>query len=123
MWVGEILRLRADGAYRESVAAVVVVPIPVVRIEVEVVRVVLVVRVERRRPVVAVLALVVEVVVPAVAGGRQEDSRKRQSSDTDEGRNPRNNGKPSGITCLSSGWCPTIPRQTAYEFVNHHLLG
>lgn len=65
--------LWANGAHRETVVAVVAVPVPVVRTEVEVVRAVLVARVERRRPVEAVLALAAEVVVPAAAGGRQED--------------------------------------------------
>ena len=54
-----------------TVVAVVVVPVRVARIEVEVVGVV-VVGVLRRRPVVAVVAGVVEVVVPAVARGRQK---------------------------------------------------
>jgi len=66
------------------VAVVVVVPIPIARIEVEVVRVVVVVRIERTRPVVAARTLVVEVVIPAVASGREEDTQfVQQSSDTD----------------------------------------
>ena len=49
----------------------VVVRVHVVRIEVHVVRVVRVVRIERRRPVVAVGTDVVQVVVVAVARGGQ----------------------------------------------------
>ena len=55
-----------------TVVAVVVVPIDVARVEVEVVGVVRVRRVLRRRPVVAVAAGVVEVIVPAVARRRQK---------------------------------------------------
>ena len=66
--------LRANSSYRLTVVAVVVVPVPVAGIEVHVVRVVVVVRVERTRPVVAVTARVVEVVIPAVASGREEDA-------------------------------------------------
>ena len=72
--LGEMVsaELRADGAHRLTVVAVVVVHVHVVRIEVEVPRVVRVVRVERTRPVVAVVACVVELAVPAVAGSGQE---------------------------------------------------
>lgn len=66
--------LRADGSHRLSVVAVVVVPIPIVRIEVHVVRVVVVVRVERTGPIVAVRARVVELAIPAVASGRKENA-------------------------------------------------
>ena len=60
--------LGANSADRSSVVAVaVVVPIPEARIEVEVVRVALVVRAERRRPVAAVLALVVVVELPVLS--------------------------------------------------------
>jgi len=58
------------------VVAVVVVPIHVARIEVEVVRVVRVARVERRGPVVAVRAGIVEVAIVAIASGREEDKRR-----------------------------------------------
>ena len=59
--------LRADRADRLTVVAIVVVPVHVVRIEVEVPRVVRVVLVERRRPIVAVVADIVEIRVVAIA--------------------------------------------------------
>ena len=62
----------ADRPYGKTVIAVVVVHIGVVRIEVEVPRVVRVVGVERTRPIVAVVASVVELVVPTVARSGQE---------------------------------------------------
>ena len=68
--------LRANSSYRLTVVAVVVVPVPVAGIEVHVVRVVVVVRVERTGPVITVTARVVEVVVPAVASGREEDAHE-----------------------------------------------
>ena len=57
-----------------TVVAVVVVHVGVARIEVEVPRVVRVVRVERTRPIVAVAAHIVELIVPAVAGSGQEET-------------------------------------------------
>ena len=64
--------LRANGTNRLTVVAVVVVPVPIARIEVEVVSVVAVRRVERRGPIVAVLARVVEVIIPAIARRGEE---------------------------------------------------
>ena len=61
------------GANGKPVVAVVVVRVRVFRIEVEVTRVVRVRLVERRRPVVAVRGLVVEVRAVAVACGGQEN--------------------------------------------------
>ena len=62
---GAMLRAnRTDGL---TVVAIVVVPVHVVRIEVEVPRVVRVVLVERRRPIVAVVADIVEIRVVAIA--------------------------------------------------------
>lgn len=69
-----MLNPRADRANREPVVTVVVVPrVDVVRVEVEIPRVVRVVLVERTRPVVAVVAHVVEICIPAVARGREEN--------------------------------------------------
>lgn len=59
--------LRANRADRLTIVAIVVVPVPVVRVEVEVPRVVRVVLVEGRRPVVAVRADIVGVRVVAIA--------------------------------------------------------
>ena len=59
--------LRANRADRLTVVAIVVVPVHVVRIEVEVPRVVRVVLVERRRPIVAVVADIVKIRVVAIA--------------------------------------------------------
>ena len=59
--------LRANRADGLTVVAIVVVPVHVVRIEVEVPRVVRVVLVERRRPIVAVVAGIVEIRVVAIA--------------------------------------------------------
>ena len=72
---------------RLPVVAVVVVPVEVARIEVEVPRVVRIVRIRRRGPVVAVRAGVVEVRVVAVAGGRTRYraatfTRRRRESDS-----------------------------------------
>lgn len=53
------------------VVTVVVVRVHVVRIEIEIVRVVRVVRIERRRPAVAVGTVIVQVVVVAIARGGQ----------------------------------------------------
>lgn len=62
-------------ADRESVVTVVVVlRVDVVRVEVQFVRVVRVAGVERRRPVVAVLTSVVEVLSVAVTGSRKAAS-------------------------------------------------
>ncbi len=63
-----------------SVVAVVVVAVDVVVVEVEVVRVVRVVLVERRRPIVAVVAGVLEVRIVTVAGGGQENDNFRLTS-------------------------------------------
>ena len=78
------------GAHRVTVVAVVVVPVRIPGVEVQVVRVVRVALVERRRPVVAVRARVVELTIPAVAcGGKEETVRpakcfmRRQPADTD----------------------------------------
>ncbi len=70
----QVLTCGAHCSYRLAVVAVVVVHVGVVRIEVEVPRVVRVVRVERTRPVVAVVACVVELIVPTVAGSGQEET-------------------------------------------------
>ena len=64
----------ANGPHRKTVVAVVVVHVGVARIEVEVPRVVRVACVERTRPVVAVVANVVELVVPTVARSGQEET-------------------------------------------------
>lgn len=79
-----------DGANRQTVVAVVVVvPVRVVRVEVQVVGVVRVRRILRGRPVVAVVAGVVEVVIPTVARRRKEhQALLRLSADTDMGKNP-----------------------------------
>ncbi len=67
----------AHGPYGLSVVAVVVViRVAFVRIEVEFPRVVRVAGVERRRPVVAVGTSIVELVIVAVAGGRQENTTR-----------------------------------------------
>ena len=62
-----------------TVVAVVVVRIDVSIVEVQVPRVVRVVRVERRRPVVAVRTLIVETRFVAVARRRQEKPRENDS--------------------------------------------
>ena len=62
-----VLLLRADRADRLTVAANAVVPAHIARIEVEVPRVVRVVLAERRRPIVAVVADIVEKRVEAIA--------------------------------------------------------
>ena len=54
------------------VVTVVVVPVDIVGIEVDVPRVVRVVRIERRRPVVAVRTRIVEIRVVPVTGSRKE---------------------------------------------------
>lgn len=70
---GILGKVLTDRAHSEAIVAVVVVHVAIVRIEVEVPSVVRVVGVERARPVVAVGACVVELTVPAVASGRQEE--------------------------------------------------
>ena len=73
----QVLDRHAHGPYGLSVVAVVVViRVAFVRIEVEFPRVVRVAGVERRRPVVAVGTCVVELVIVAVAGGRQENTTR-----------------------------------------------
>ena len=67
-----ILGLRADGAHGVTVAAAVVAPIPTARIEEEAVRAVVVVRVERGRPVVAARTSIVEATIPATARSWEE---------------------------------------------------
>lgn len=62
-----------------TVVAVVVVRIDVSIVEVQVPRVVRVVRIERRRPVVAVRTLIVETRFVAVARRRQEKPRENDS--------------------------------------------
>lgn len=64
---------------RVAVVAVVVVRIDVSIVEVQVPRVVRVVRIERRRPVVAVRTLIVETRFVAVARRRQEKPRENDS--------------------------------------------
>lgn len=71
---GAFGKVLADCSDRLTVVAVVVVHVGVARIEVEVPRVVRVVRVERTRPVVAVAASVVKLIVPAVASSGQEET-------------------------------------------------
>ena len=66
------MHLSGNGANCVTDVAHVVVPVRIARIEVQVVGVVRVRRILRRRPVVAVRAGVVEVVIPAVARRRQE---------------------------------------------------
>jgi len=68
------------GRHGLTFVAVVVVHVVIVRIEVEVPRIVRVVRVERRRPVVAVGTGIVEVAVVAVAGSGQEDTTRFASA-------------------------------------------
>lgn len=72
--------LRANRADRLTVVAVVVVPVHAVRIKIDVPRVVRVVCVERRRPIVAVVADIVEVRVVAIP--RCGETYKRQLPDT-----------------------------------------
>lgn len=56
------------------VAVVVVVPVGVLLIEVQVASVVLVLLVERRRPIVAVVAHIVDIRTVAVSSGREKDN-------------------------------------------------
>ena len=71
-----------DGTDRLPVVAVVVVPVDVGRIEVHVPRVVRIVRIEGRRPVVTVGANIVEVgVVPVASGGKESPSAGRLTGD------------------------------------------
>ena len=111
-----MLGLRADSTHRLTVVTVVVVPVPVVGVEVKVVRVVGVVRVLRTRPVVAVGASVVEVVVPAIASGREETQHSRLPSDTDI-RKERFWKRAIQNHCFFLGLL-SLPRQAAYEFAN-----
>lgn len=77
----QVLGRHAHGPYGLSVVAIVVViRVAFVRIEVEFPRVVRVAGVERRRPVVAVGTCVVELVIVAVAGGREENTTRFASA-------------------------------------------
>ena len=67
-----ILGLRADGAHGVTVVAAVAVPRPTARRAEEAARAVVVVRVERGRPVVAVRTGIVEVTIPAIARSWEE---------------------------------------------------
>ena len=62
-----------------TVVTVAVVPVDIVRIEVHVPRVVRVVRIERRRPIVAVGAGIVKIVVVAIARSREASGMYRSS--------------------------------------------
>ena len=68
-----ILGLRANGAHRVTVEASVVDKIPVIIVEVEAVRMAVVARILRTRPVAADVTCAVEVIIPAIAGGREEN--------------------------------------------------
>ena len=68
----------SNSTHRETIVAVVVVGVAVARVEVKVARVVGVARVELGGPVVAVVASVVEVGIPAVASGREKQQLFRQ---------------------------------------------
>ena len=66
--------LNAHRTNRKPIVTVVVVPVDVLLVEVQVASVVLVLLVERRRPVVAVVALIVDIRTVAVASGREKDN-------------------------------------------------